>query len=111
METNIEKIQIPHTLPEMVKSGEAKFSHYKEGNLFYTFEAGVVEKYKYEFPIAIVETDYMSPENEGEDEIQIIKLSTDVGETRFENSYKTITLMRYIRKAIADGKLRWDKII
>lgn len=108
MDTNIEKIQAAHTLAQIVNGNSAEFSHYKLGVLYYSVE---VEGYKYEFPISVIETDYMLSNEPDEDEIEIIKLSSDIGESTFEKKYKAITLMRYIRKAIADGELRWDKII
>lgn len=89
----VDEVKAPHSLAEMVKSGNTTLEYYKEDNLYYSFEAGMLDnKYKYEFPI-----DTSNKE--------------DIGETRLENTYKTITLMRYIRKAIANGTLRWDKII
>lgn len=79
----------------------AKFSHYSHGKLYYTVELtdGV-----YIFPISTVENkiEYMSPENEGEDEIEIksIELSADLGETSFCNEMKGSDLNRWISKAI-----------
>jgi len=81
--------EAPHTIAQIVKGTTAEFAHYKEDNLFYTVD---VDGIRYEFPIDISNKE-------------------DIGETRLERTYKAITLMRYIRKAIADGKLRWDKII
>lgn len=115
-------ITTPHTLAQIVKGTTAEFSHYKEGQLFYSVE---IEGYKYEFPIDTIEnknkikTFNIPIITEGVEithqvEIQldnIMSLSEDIGETSFERTYKAITLMRYIRKAIDKGALRWDKII
>ena len=97
-------IEAPHTIAQIIKGTTAEFSHYKQGNLFYTVD---VEGYRYEFPISTIDkiSDGQFGINQG------IELSADIGETSFERTYKAITLMRYIRKAIAGGVLRWDKII
>ena len=110
-------ISAPHTLAQIVKGTTAEFSHYKEGKLFYSVD---VEGYRYEFPIDTVEKKDITKEFEIEIESYIhqielkldnvMSLSEDVGETSFERTYKAITLMRYVRKAIANDVLRWDKI-
>ena len=83
------QIVAPHTIAQIVKGTTAEFSHYKEDKLFYTVD---VEEFRYEFPIDITN-------------------KADIGDTTLDRTYKAITLMRYIRKAISDGKIRWDKII
>lgn len=73
------------TLKEIVTlPAEAKFTHAIAGTLYYritTDDVVVVE-----FPIDMNDKD-------------------DVGTTTFVASYKPITLMRYIRKAIENGTL------
>ena len=64
------------TLKEIVANNNpAKFSHYRDGNFFYTVEVGGV---KYAFPISIEEA----------------KGATMLAE------FKAITLMRWIRKSL-----------
>lgn len=60
---------------------KAVFSHYRSGKLYYNVvdENG---KPLYEFPVDVTDT-------------------ADVGDTSFVTEYKAITMMRYIRKAIA----------
>ena len=96
---------IPHTIAQIVKGTTAEFSHYKEGQLFYTVD---VEGYRYEFPIQTIET---KSKHLPEGLLFYLELSSDIGESTFERTYKAITLMRYIRKAIADGNIRYDKIV
>jgi hypothetical protein len=68
-----------HNLKEIVKSGnKALFSHYRDGNFFYVVE---VDGKRYSFPISLEEA----------------KGATLLAE------FKAITLMRWIRKAIADN--------
>jgi hypothetical protein len=114
---NTTEIKAPHTITEIIKGTTAEFSHYKEGNLFYSVE---VDGYRYEFPISTIEKNdrvktFEVPVGEILHQIEInldnvMSLSSDIGESTFERTYKTITLMRYIRKAIADGTIRWDKL-
>lgn len=66
------------TLKEIVKDTTSKFSHAIAGVLYYVVEVG---DRKYQFPIDMNDRD-------------------DVGTTTFVSEYKSITLMRYIRKAI-----------
>lgn len=117
-----EVITAPHTLAQIVKGTTAEFSHYKEGQLFYSVE---IEGYKYEFPIDTIEkknkvktfnipiiTEGIEITHQVEIQLDnVMSLSEDIGETSFDRTYKAITLMRYIRKAIDKGTLRWDKII
>ena len=75
----------------------AKFSHYQNGDLFYVVE---IESGKYQFPISVIETDYIEPLEEGEDEREIIKLSEDLGITPFGAEVRGSELIRWIQKAI-----------
>jgi len=61
---------------------KAVFTHYRSGKMYYNV---VDEKGKplYEFPVDVTDT-------------------ADVGDTSFVTEYKAITMMRYIRKAIAN---------
>jgi len=98
---DIVKLETPHTIAQIVKGTMAEFSHYKNGELFYTVD---VEEFKYEFPISIID-------EVDEDGVKELKLSSDIGDSSFERTYKAITLMRYLRKAIDSGKIRWDRIV
>ena len=71
------------TLKELVKGTTAKFSHAIAGVLYYVVEVG---ENKYQFPIDMNDR-------------------YDVGTSTFFSEYKGITLMRYIRKAIASDSL------
>ncbi len=77
----------------------AKFSHYTSGNLYYTVE---LADGTYQFPISTIEIDYIEPASgdEGGDEREIIKLSSDLGTTDFSNEMKGSDLNRWIAKAI-----------
>lgn len=84
------KIEIPNSLKDIINGTTAEFSHYKDNTLYYTVEVGDL---RYEFPIDVSD-------------------KAEFGtETILDRTYKAITLMRYIRKAIAGDKLRWDKIV
>jgi hypothetical protein len=82
----------------------ASFRHYKKGNLYYTVQ---LEDGLYQFPIATFEVDF-AESNDGGDEIKILKLSEDLGETPFDNEIKASLLIRWIDKAIIADK--FDKI-
>ena len=87
---------------ELLKSKVmSKFSHYSNGKLYYNVQ---LNDGLYQFPISTIEEhiEYMSPENEGEDEIEIksIKLSSDLGTTNFDAQIKASFLNRWIDKAI-----------
>lgn len=71
------------TIKEIVKDTKSTFSHACAGFLYYVVD---VKGEKYQFPIDM---------NNKE----------DVGTTTFVNEYKSITLMRYIRKAIESNDL------
>ena len=76
-----------HTLKQLI-SDYCIFSHYRAGILYYNlFVLGdEVGKY-YLLPIEISD-------------------QKEIGNATFENKIKSITLMRYIRKAIDEGTLR-----
>ncbi len=67
----------------IVKDNTAKFDHAIAGVLYYTVDT---PDGTYLFPVDMNDKD-------------------DVGTTTFFNEYKAITLMRYIRKAIAKNEL------
>ena len=75
----------------------AKFSHYAEGKLFYTVK---LNDGNYMFPIKTIETDYIEPLNEGEDEREIIILSSDLGSTPFNSEMRASELNRWVAKSI-----------
>lgn len=66
------------TLKQIVKDTTAHFSFYRSGNMFYVV---VVEGVLYQFPVSL----------------------EDIGSATLTAYFKTITLMRYVRKALADG--------
>ena len=78
----------------------AKLSHYVSGNLYYNVELtdGV-----YQFPITTVETEYVIID-QGEDEVEFLKLSEDLGTTTFESEMKGSDLNRWIAKAVSNGE-------
>lgn len=78
----------------------AKLSHYVSGNLYYNVELtdGV-----YQFPITTVETEYVIID-QGEDEVEFLKLSEDLGTTTFESEMKGSDLNRWIAKAVEKGE-------
>lgn len=77
----------------------AVFNYYLSGNLYYSIQL----EDGYRFPIATVETDYIEPLEEGEDEREIIVLSSDLGITPFEREIKASLLNRWIDKAVDNG--------
>lgn len=77
---------------ELFKSkAMAKFSHYISGSLYYTvpLESGL-----YQFPIATVE------KYQGDFDIEMLALSSDLGTTSFESEIKGSSLNRWISQAI-----------
>jgi hypothetical protein len=64
------------SVKQIVKNNTARFSFYRSGNIFYTVE---VSGETYQFPVSL----------------------EDIGAT-LTAEFKAITLMRYIRKALAD---------
>jgi hypothetical protein len=66
------------SIKEIVKNNTARFSFYRSGNIFYTVE---VSGQTYQFPVSL----------------------EDIGGATLTVEFKAITLMRYIRKAVADG--------
>lgn len=69
----------------------AKFSHYIAGNLYYNV---VIMGELYEFPISTVEDNIVHSLKSG------LKLSEDLGTTRFESEIRGSELARWISKAI-----------
>lgn len=74
----------------------AKFSHYVKGNLFYTID---LSSGRFQFPIPTVEmvTHIVGEDGEIEDKLE---LSSDLGETKFNDEIKGSELIRWITKAI-----------
>jgi hypothetical protein len=71
-------------IKDIVKGTTARFSFYRNGNMFYTVEVpnSALEKpVTYQFPVSL----------------------EDIGQATLLAEFKAITLMRYIRKALADG--------
>jgi hypothetical protein len=66
------------SVKQIVMNNIAKFSFYRSGNIFYTVE---VSGENYQFPVSL----------------------EDIGGATLTAEFKAITLMRYIRKAVADG--------
>jgi len=66
------------SIKQVVKNNTARFSFYRCGNIFYTVE---IENEIYQFPVSL----------------------EDIGGATLTAEFKAITLMRYIRKALADG--------
>lgn len=66
------------TVKEIVKNNTATFSFYRNGNMFYNV---TVYGVKYCFPVSL----------------------EDIGNATLLDTFKAITLMRYIRKALEDG--------
>lgn len=110
------KTEMP-SLTEIVKGNTAKFSHYCAGNLYYNIQVG---EETYQFPIKTVDAVEVSEEegdcnpnvceNEGcqcesQKPKQQYTLSEDLGTTNFESEYNAMTLMRWIRKALANEEL------
>ena len=65
------------SIKEIVKNNTAGFSFYRSGNIFYSVE---VSGETYQFPVSL----------------------EDIGGATLTAEFKAITLMRYIRKAVAD---------
>jgi hypothetical protein len=66
------------SIKEIVMNNTARFSFYRSGNIFYTVE---VNGETYQFPVPL----------------------EDIGGATLTAEFKAITLMRYIRKALAEG--------
>ena len=66
------------SIKQIVKDNMARFSFYRTGNMFYTVD---VDGQRYQFPVEL----------------------EDIGGATLTAEFKAITLMRYIRKALADG--------
>jgi hypothetical protein len=65
-------------LKKIVQNNIAKFSFYRQGTMYYNV---TVEDVDYVFPVSL----------------------EDIGSATLSAEFKAITLMRYIRKALADG--------
>ena len=78
-------IKVTDIINKETTSHKAVFQFYRSGKLYYNVvdDSG---KSLYEFPVDVTDTD-------------------DIGGTAFMSEYKAITMMRYIRKAIASGDL------
>ena len=74
----------------------AKFSHYVGGNLYYTIELG---EGIFQFVIPTIQIDF-EMFYAGEDEIETMKLSEDLGSTVFWNEIKGSELIRWMQKSI-----------
>lgn len=74
----------------------AKFSHYVKGNLFYTID---LSSGRFQFPIPTVEMVTHIVGEDGEVE-EVMELSSDLGETKFNDEIKGSELIRWITKAI-----------
>jgi hypothetical protein len=70
--------QMLPSIKHIVKNNTARFSFYRSGDIFYTVE---VDGENYQFPVSL----------------------EDIGGATLTAEFKAITLMRYIRKALADG--------
>jgi hypothetical protein len=70
--------QMTPTIKQIVINNTARFSFYRSGNIFYAVE---VSGQNYQFPVSL----------------------EDIGGATLTAEFKAITLMRYIRKALADG--------
>lgn len=80
---------------EVIKSrANATFKYYAAGNLYYTIQ---LSGGLYQFPIPTVET---VKEQSKYVDIEIVRLSTDLGTTPFDAEIKGSYLNRWIGKAI-----------
>jgi hypothetical protein len=70
--------QMMPSIKHIVKDNMARFTFYRTGNMVYTVD---VEGQKYQFPVSL----------------------EDIGGATLTAEFKAITLMRCIRKALADG--------
>ena len=89
----------------------AEFTHYVSGNLYYRVHLSFGT---FQFPISTIEmTTHIVPSSDGEDEkkeIDVMILSTDLGETAFKNEIKASELNRWISKAIDNNEFKEIKI-
>jgi hypothetical protein len=79
--------KMKHTITQIVKGTTARLQYCQGGKLYYTVR---VEDTKYTFPVDVTD-------------------KAEVGDGIFLLEDKAITLMRYIRKAIASEEIRWEK--
>lgn len=87
MENTEQEYIVPNTITELVKDTVCQFWYYQNNLLWYSFELGNLH---YSFPVDISDKD-------------------DIGNAIFKNKYRTITLMRYLRKAIENKTLIWSQ--
>lgn len=87
MENTEQEYIVPNKIAELVKDTVCQFWYYQNNLLWYHFELGNLH---YSFPVDISDKD-------------------DIGNAIFGNEYKTITLMRYLRKAIENKTLIWSQ--
>lgn len=87
----------------------AKFSHYQKGKLFYEVE---ILGSKYQFPISTIQFDIKEVKIDLEDNtyavdnLKVMDLSEDLGETTFSNEIRGSELIRWISKAIKNEELK-----
>lgn len=81
-------IKMKHTITQIVKGTTARLQYCQGGKLYYAVR---VEDTKYTFPVDVTD-------------------KAEVGDGIFLLEDKAITLMRYIRKAMASEELRWAKV-
>ncbi len=77
---------------ELLKSMNAKLSHYTSGNLYYTVQ---LNDGTYQFPMSTVQRVFGSSD---------FMLSEDLGTTSFYNEMRGSELNRWIDKAIEKGE-------
>lgn len=84
----------------MKSKNMATFSHYIAGNLYYNV---VIMDELYQFPIATVE-EVIETDSFEREEIQTLKLSSDLGTTTFDAKIRGSELARWISKAIKNER-------
>jgi hypothetical protein len=80
------------------KEETATFNRYQDGKLYYNIrlENGV----KYEFPIYVTEYVFLDSDDDDENKIHTLTLSSDLGNTPFHSEIKASLLIRWIDKAM-----------
>ena len=103
-------IEINEIKKDLYKSkAMAKFSHYQKGKLFYEVE--FLES-KYQFPISTIQFDIkkikidLEDGTYGVDNIEVMDLSEDLGDTSFSNEIRGSELIRWIDKAIKNEEIK-----
>jgi hypothetical protein len=84
---------------------DAVFSHYCKGYLYYNVTIDFIE---YQFPISVVDCnteklEFPTMVGPISKDVEIMKLSSDLGDTKFDNTIPAKLLWRYIDKAITSG--------